>query len=64
MEVKSTSTLGGLLWTAYGAWATFAYGAVAALLAALLMLAGRGRVRRALAPAAPASADPGAALSA
>lgn len=53
----AASTLGGLLWSAYGAWATFAYGAAAALLAAALMLAGRGRVRRALALETPASAE-------
>lgn len=44
----AASTVGGLLWSAYGAWATFAYGAVAAVLAALMMLAGHARVRRAL----------------
>ena len=49
----AASTLGGLLWSAYGAWATFVYGAAAALVAAALMLAGRGRVRRALAPTRP-----------
>jgi MFS family permease len=45
----AASTIGGLLWTAWGPWATFAYGAVAALVAAVLMLAGRGRVRAELA---------------
>ncbi len=55
----AASTLGGLLWSAYGAWATFVYGAAAALVAAALMLAGRGRVRRALAADASAGADPG-----
>jgi len=44
----AASTVGGLLWSAIGPWATFAYGAAAALAAAALMLAGRGRVRRAL----------------
>jgi MFS family permease len=53
----AASTLGGLLWSAYGAWATFVYGAAAALAAAALMLAGRGRVHRALAVAS-AGADP------
>jgi len=38
-----------VLWSAFGPWATFAYGAVAALAAAALMLLGRGHVRRALA---------------
>jgi MFS family permease len=42
------STIGGVLWSAVGPWATFAYGAAAALAAAALMLAGRGRVRRSL----------------
>ena len=41
--------LGGLLWSAVGPWATFAFGAAAALAAAALMLLGHGRVRRALA---------------
>ncbi|HTX70005.1 MAG TPA: MFS transporter [Thermoleophilia bacterium] len=44
----AASTIGGALWTAFGSWATFAFGAAAAVAAALLMLAGRGRVRRAL----------------
>jgi MFS family permease len=42
----AASTVGGLLWSAFGAWATFAYGAAAALAAALLMLLGHGRVSR------------------
>ena len=45
----AASTVGGVLWSAVGPWATFAYGAAAALAAAALMLLGRGRVRRALA---------------
>lgn len=45
----TASTVGGLLWSAWGPWATFAYGAAAALAAAVLMLAGRAGVRRALA---------------
>ncbi len=44
----AASTVGGVLWTAYGSWATFAFGAVLAVIAAALMLAGSGRVRRAL----------------
>jgi len=44
----AASTIGGLLWSAVGPWATFAYGAAAALVAAAVMLAGRGRVRRSL----------------
>ena len=52
----AASTVGGLLWSAWGPWATFAYGALAALVAAGLMLAGRGRVRGALAPEKPAHA--------
>ncbi len=52
----AASTVGGLLWSAWGAWATFAYGAAAALVAAALMFAGRGRVRGALAPEDPALA--------
>jgi MFS family permease len=44
----AASTIGGALWSALGAWATFAFGAAAAVAAAVLMLAGRGRVRRAL----------------
>ena len=50
----AASTVGGLLWTAFGAWATFAFGAALALAAAALMLAGHGRVRRALAAEQPA----------
>ncbi len=46
----AASTLGGLLWSAYGSWATFVFGAVLAVVAAALMLAGSGRVRRALEP--------------
>ncbi len=45
----AASTIGGALWSAVGPWATFAYGAAAAVAAAALMLAGQGRVRRALA---------------
>ena len=45
----AASTIGGVLWTAWGPWATFAYGAAAALVAATLMLFGRGRVRAELA---------------
>jgi MFS family permease len=45
----AASTVGGVLWSAVGPWATFAYGAAAAVAAAALMLLGRGRVRRALA---------------
>jgi predicted MFS family arabinose efflux permease len=52
----AASTVGGLLWSAWGPWATFAYGAAAALVAAGLMFAGRGRVRGALAPEKPAPA--------
>jgi MFS family permease len=52
----AASTVGGLLWSALGPWATFAYGAAAALVAAGLMFAGRGRVRGALAPENPAPA--------
>lgn len=47
----AASTVGGALWSAVGPWATFAYGAAAALAAAALMLAGQGKVRRALARA-------------
>ena len=46
----AASTIGGLLWSAWGPWATFAYGAAVALVAAALMLLGRGRV----APSSPA----------
>ena len=45
----AASTLGGLLWSAVGPWATFAYGAAAAVAAAALMLLGRRRVRQDLA---------------
>jgi len=45
----AASTVGGVLWSAVGPWATFAYGAAAALVAAALMLLGRGKVRRSLA---------------
>jgi len=45
----AASTVGGVLWSAVGPWATFAYGAAAALAAAALMLLGRGKVRRSLA---------------
>ena len=44
----SASTIGGLLWSAAGPGATFAFGAAAALAAAAVMLLGRGKVRRAL----------------
>ena len=44
----AASTVGGALWSAVGPWATFAFGAAAALAAAALMLLGRGKVRRAL----------------
>ena len=45
------SSLGGVLWSAAGPWATFALGAACALAAAVLMTLGRGAVRRSLAPA-------------
>jgi MFS family permease len=45
----AASTVGGVLWSAVGPWATFAWGASAAVAAAALMLLGRGRVRRSLA---------------
>ena len=45
----AASTLGGVLWSAVGPWATFAFGATTAVAAAALMLLGRGRVRQALA---------------
>ena len=45
----AASTTGGLLWSAVGPWATFVFGAAAALATAALMLLGRGKVRRALA---------------
>lgn len=41
----SASTIGGLLWSAAGPWATFAFGAATALAAAAVMLLGGGRVR-------------------
>ncbi len=44
----SASTVGGVLWSAVGPWATFAFGSAAAAAAAIVMLLGRGRVRRAL----------------
>jgi MFS family permease len=44
----SASTIGGLLWSAVGPGATFAFGAAAALVAAAVMLLGRDKVRRAL----------------
>ena len=45
----AASTIAGVLWSAWGPWATFAYGAAVALAAAALMLLGRGRVRAELA---------------
>ena len=45
----AASTVGGLLWSVWGPWATFVYGAAAALAAAAFMLIGRGPVRRSLA---------------
>jgi MFS family permease len=45
----AASTAGGVLWSAVGPWATFAFGAAAALAAAGVMLLGRGKVRQALA---------------
>jgi MFS family permease len=45
----AASAVGGVLWSAVGPWATFAYGAAAAAVAAALMLVGRGKVRRSLA---------------
>ena len=41
------STLGGILWSTVGPWATFAYGAACAAVAATVMLAARGVVARA-----------------
>jgi MFS family permease len=41
------STLGGVLWSTVGPWATFAYGAACAAAAAAVMLAARGVVARA-----------------
>jgi len=43
------SSLGGVLWSAVGPWATFAFGAACALAAAALLAAGRDAVRRSLA---------------
>ncbi len=43
------STLGGVLWSAVGPWATFAFGAVCALAAAAVLAAGRRPVRESLA---------------
>jgi MFS family permease len=43
------SSLGGVLWSAFGPWATFAFGAACASAAAALMALGRGAVRRSLA---------------
>jgi MFS family permease len=43
------SSLGGVLWTAAGPWATFAFGAVCALAAAVVLAAGRRPVRESLA---------------
>jgi MFS family permease len=45
----SASTIGGLLWSTVGPWATFGFGAVTASIAAALMLLGRGRVQQTLA---------------
>ncbi|MFA4966055.1 MAG: MFS transporter [Thermoleophilia bacterium] len=45
----AASTVGGALWSAVGPWATFVYGAAAALAAAALMALGHTSVRRALA---------------
>jgi MFS family permease len=50
----AASTVGGLLWSAWGPPATFIFGATAALTAAALMLAGRASVHRALADEKPA----------
>jgi MFS family permease len=44
----SASVIGGALWSAVGPWATFTFGAAAALAAAALMLSGRRRVRETL----------------
>jgi MFS family permease len=41
------STLGGILWSTVGPWATFAYGAACAAVAATIMLSARGGVARA-----------------
>jgi MFS family permease len=43
------SSLGGVLWTVAGPWATFTFGAVCALGAAAVLFAGRTRVRDSLA---------------
>ena len=43
------SSLGGVLWSAVGPWATFALGAACALLAAAVLAAGRRPVQRSLA---------------
>jgi MFS family permease len=48
MASFAASVLGGALWSAVGPWATFVYGAAFAAVAAALMLAGRGPVRRSL----------------
>ena len=45
----AASTVGGVLWSAVGPWATFTYGAAAAVVAAAVMLLGRRRVSQALA---------------
>ena len=42
------SSLGGVLWSAVGPWATFAFGAACALAAAAVLAAGRGRCATAL----------------
>ena len=41
------STLGGILWSTVGSWATFAYGAACAAMAATVMVAAYGVVARA-----------------
>ena len=53
------STVGGLLWSAFGPWATFTYGAAAALAAAALMLLGHRKVRGALAAQEEQAGDAG-----
>ncbi len=53
----AASTVGGLLWSAFGAWATFVYGAVAAVAAAAVMLLGSGGVGRSLAARAGAGGE-------
>ena len=45
----AASTVGGVLWSVVGPWATFTYGAAAAMVAAAVMLLGRRHVSRALA---------------